>query len=202
MGGPNARGIAPLTLSRAQHPVGKLGRAVGFPWPYGPEGVPSACHRAGGRHCLYRLESGPETDYSVLVGTLPRDLHLAPGRRQAIREFSFPIVLVHVPIACSRCSHRSHSRGGSDRSPVGGQIAVLMNRIDPQWSGAPRVHREQSTATRAAAPPCCHGSLCSLRVSGQPFATEKGQVSSALLFPATMQNQRRTGTVPPRCEIR
>src|SRR5207244_7117350 len=60
------------------------------------EGVPSARHRTGGRHCLYRLESAPAPAYTGYRERSPEELPPRAGSSS-----SYPRIILSDP-SCAR----------------------------------------------------------------------------------------------------
>jgi len=73
-GGTDTRGVAPAPTHRAQHPGRQLRPRCRVSMPLLAEGVPSARHRTGGRHCLYRLENAPAPAYTGYRERSPAEL--------------------------------------------------------------------------------------------------------------------------------
>jgi len=90
--GPTPGGLPPLPATGST-PGRQLRPRCRVSVPLPAEGVPSARHRTGGRHCLYRLESVTAPSLHRLPGTIPRGF--ATSRRVVVELSSFR------PLQCS-----------------------------------------------------------------------------------------------------
>ena len=80
----------------AQHRGGSFRPHCRVSMPLLAERVPSARHRTGGRHCLYRLESAPAPAYTGYRERSPEALQLRAGSSS-----SYPRIILSDP-SCAR----------------------------------------------------------------------------------------------------